>query len=559
MGGISKQVNAESLLAEICSNAPTAAKFHPQANAHGEATDVAEYSYDKSLNTPAPKFKLQENPVERNTARNLVEELLSLDGKPELNLASFVNTEIDDLSAQLAHKHLTKNLADADEYPGLMNVHARCVSILSDLWNTPKDMNGVGTATTGSSEAIHLAGLAMKRRWEASRKKAGKSIAKPNIIMGANAQVALEKFARYFDVEARLLPVSAEAQYSFSMEELKKNIDENTIGVFVILGSTYTGHYQDVKAIEKVLDEFQDETGIDIPIHIDGASGAFVAPFVNPDLEWDFRVRRVNSINTSGHKFGLTVAGCGWIVWKDRQFLPDELLFTLSYLGGAEETFTLNFSRPGFPVIHQYYNLVRLGYDGYRSRHGGSLANARLFSIFLEATGWYECLSDIHRPVGQRKYDPEYSKTLERRDVIKEEHQHFNAGLPVVSFKFTDEFKKCYPEIPQQAVAMLMRSHGYIIPNYKMPPGEEQIECLRVVCRASMTVDFMEKLMEDIVRVTKHLIDGAEKVRKSGAKASGVYDALQLIMMADSDESEHKEYWVKHEESGTRLKHPTGC
>jgi glutamate decarboxylase len=420
-------------------------------------------------------------------------------------------------------------------------------------------MTGIGTATTGSSEAIHLGGLAMKRRWEERRRKEGKSTDKPNIIMGANAQVALEKFARYFDVEARILPVYEDAQHSFSMQDLKKNLDENTIGVFAIMGSTYTGHFQDVKEIEKVLDEFESETGNDVPIHVDGASGAFVAPFLYPDLEWDFRVKRVNSINTSGHKFGLTTSGCGWIIWKDRQFLPQELLFELAYLGGSEETFTLNFSRPGFPIVLQYYNLIKLGFNGYARRHSGSLANARLLSIFLEATGWYECVSDIHRPKGQRAYDPNYHKIAQKKDITHGNPLDFNPGLPVVAFKFNEEFKKEYPNIPQQAIAMLLRAHGYIIPNYPMPPAEDKVEVLRVVCRASMTVDFMEKLMEDIVRVTKHLIDGVQGAKLSAYDSKLIYTALQTAMSADSDETEHKQNWKFHKKSGTRGKHHAKC
>jgi glutamate decarboxylase len=257
-----------------------------------------------------------------------------------------------------------------------------------------KGEKAIGSATTGSSEAIHLGGLAMKRRWQEKRMKEGKDTSKPNILMGSNAQVALEKFARYFEVEARILPVSAESNYRLDPNLVKDNIDENTIGVFVILGSTYTGHYEPVEEISNILDEFEKKTGVDIPIHVDGASGGFIAPFTHAGAgqKWNFELPRVKSINTSGHKFGLVYAGVGWIIWRDESYLPKHLVFELHYLGGTEESYTLNFSRPGAQVIAQYYNLIHLGFTGYRSIMENTLANARLLSRALEHTGWYRCV-----------------------------------------------------------------------------------------------------------------------------------------------------------------------
>ncbi|MBQ5153955.1 hypothetical protein EGM85_11935, partial [Macrococcus caseolyticus] len=230
---------------------------------------------------------------------------------------------------------------------------------------------------------------------------------------------------------------------------LKKNVDENTIGVFCIMGSTFTGHYQDAEAVNKVLDEYEAESGNFVPIHIDGASGAFVAPFITPDLKWDFRLRRVCSINSSGHKFGLAPVGCGWIIWRDQKFLPSELLFTLSYLGGSETTYTLNFSRPGHPIIYQYYSLVRHGFEGYKATHSVSLANSRILSVLLEESGYFDVLSDIHRPKGHY-YKKSGELTYKSDESLGEKQESFfNEGLPVVSFKLTDQFKKDYPFIPQ--------------------------------------------------------------------------------------------------------------
>ena len=307
---------------------------------------------------------------------------------------------------QLIFENISKNLADSDEYPAMMQIHARCVSIIANLWGVQKGEKAVGSATTGSSEAIHLGGLAMKRRWQEKRMKDGKDTSKPNIIMGANAQVALEKFARYFEVEARILPVSESSQFRLDPELVKKNIDENTIGVFVIMGSTYTGHYEPVEEISMILDEFEAKTGHDIPIHVDAASGGFVAPFTYAQAggpKWNFELPRVKSINTSGHKFGLVYAGVGWIIWRDESYLPKHLIFELHYLGGTEESYTLNFSRPGAQIIGQYYNLIHLGFKGYRSIMENCMSNARLLSKSLEATGWYTCVSDIHRKKGEHK------------------------------------------------------------------------------------------------------------------------------------------------------------
>lgn len=347
-------------------------------------------------------------------------------------------------------------------YPAMMDIHARCISMIAHMWGVQKGEQAIGSATTGSSEAIHLGGLAMKQLWREKRQAAGKDISKPNIIMGANAQVALEKFARYFDVEARILDVSEESQYVLDPKKVRENIDENTIGVFVILGSTYTGTYESVQSVSDVLDEYEKETGNYIPIHVDAASGGFVAPFTDAKAgeKWNFELPRVHSINVSGHKFGLVYAGVGWIIWRDEQYLPKHLIFELHYLGGTEESFTLNFSRPGAQIIAQYYNLVHLGYQGYREIMEHTLQNARTLSNALEATSWYRCVSNIHRKKGDFTY-----KAGQDPFIAGESSKAYNPGLPVVAFCFTDEFKKSHPRIGQEAVSKMMRMKGYIIPS----------------------------------------------------------------------------------------------
>jgi len=413
---------------------------------------------------------------------------------------------------QLIMENISKNLADADEYPALMAIHSRCISMISHLWNIPKGETAIGTATTGSSEAIHLGGLAMKRRWQESRKADGKPTDKPNILMGANAQVALEKFARYFEVEARIIPVCEESHWCLDASKVRENLDENTIGIFVILGSTYTGHFEPVEEISNILDKYEEETGISIPIHVDGASGAMVAPFTGAQGKWGFELPRVHSINTSGHKYGLVYPGLGWIMWRGEEYLPKDLIFELHYLGGTEQTYTLNFSRPGAQVLAQYFNFLHLGREGYKRVMRNALSNARFLSNAIEASGWYTCLSDIHRKRGVYgggvgKSINEGAKGVERNS---DDPHVYNAGLPVVAFRFSDEFKKEFPHVKQASVSTLLRTKGYIIPNYNLPPNVADIEILRVVVRESMSVDLIDRLIGDILQATEILIKSDE-------------------------------------------------
>lgn len=486
---------------------------------------------------PAPKFTLHDSGVRSKTAAEIVRKHLALDGKPALNMATFVITTVDEEGLELCKENLTKNLADSDEYPAMLQLQERCVSIISNLWNVPDGERGVGTATTGSSEAIQLGGLAMLRRWKERQQAKGKPTDKPNILMASCAQVALEKFARYWDVENRMLPIYADHQFGFSIDDLLKNVDENTIGVFVILGSTFTGHYEDVASVARALDGYQAATGLDIPIHVDGASGGFVAPFSSPGLVWDFRLDRVKSINTSGHKFGGTPAGCGWVIWRDMKYLPESLLFVLDYLGGSETTFTLNFSRPGFPIIYQYYQFVKLGRDGYALLMESALENARLLSTYLERSGYFDVLSDIHRPRGKYFVDkPEIETT-----VNSHPSSYYNPGLPVVSFKLSENFKKEYSYIPQEAVSYMLRHSGYIIPNYHLPENERKYECLRVVVKPDMTLDFLDRLMQDIISNVNKLMAISKKEQITDKTM--IFRALSTMSQADSQAPEDESKW----------------
>ncbi|CAG5155544.1 uncharacterized protein ALTATR162_LOCUS3714 [Alternaria atra] len=501
MAGLARHVDTDELLETLKDHPIHKAGGHKSANR--ATSHITPYSSRYAAGTELSKFKIPHDGAPADVVHQLLKDELDLDGRPSLNLASFVGTYMEKEAEQLMIENLSKNMSDADEYPAMMDMHARCVSIIANMWGAQKGEKAIGSATTGSSEAIHLGGLAMKRRWQEKRRAEGKDTSNPNIIMGANAQVALEKFARYFEVESRILPVSEDSSYRLDPKLVKENIDENTIGVFVILGSTYTGHYEPVEEISDILDAFEKETGNDIPIHVDAASGGFIAPFTHAKAgkKWNFELPRVKSINTSGHKFGLVYAGVGWIIWRDESYLPKHLIFELHYLGGTEESYTLNFSRPGAQIIAQYYNLIHLGFSGYRTIMENMLANARLLSRALEHTGWYRCVSDIHRKKGDFKFE----KGKKQYDE-GETSADYNAGLPVVAFTLTDEFHDDFPHVKQEAISNLLRAKQYIIPNYPLPPSEEKTEILRVVVRESLSLDMIDRLVTDICGVTEMLM-----------------------------------------------------
>ncbi|KAG5727584.1 Glutamate decarboxylase [Termitomyces sp. T112] len=491
---LSKHVNPEHLIRTSHDKKP---HYHGLSQVN---MNEVQHTYGSRYGTnPVPKYKIASKGISAASAYQIIHDELSLDGSPVLNLASFVHTWMPPEADKLFNENVSKNLIDTDEYPATQALHTRCISILADLWHAPSAKNAIGTATTGSSEAIQLGGLAMKKIWQAKRKAAGKSIHEPgpNIVMGANAQVALEKFARYFEVECRLVPVSVESHYRLDPSKVMEYVDENTIGVYVILGSTYTGHYEPVKEISDLLDEYEAKTGNYVPIHVDAASGGFVAPFATPKLLWDFKLPRVVSINTSGHKFGLAYVGVGWVIWRDKAHLPKELIFELHYLGSVEYSFSLNFSRPAAPIIVQYFNLIHLGFEGYRAVALDDLRNARLLSRALEASKYYTVLSDIHRKVA----GPSESRTTNEDDI-----ELYHPGLPVVSFRFSDEFKEKYPDVQQRWIQTLLRAKGWIVPNYELPPNLEQVEILRVVVRENMTEVLVDQLVADLMEVTESLV-----------------------------------------------------
>ncbi|MGH2407344.1 MAG: glutamate decarboxylase, partial [Candidatus Limnocylindrales bacterium] len=313
----------------------------------------------------AARHELPESEMDPEVAYQIVHDELMLDGNARLNLATFVGTWMEPQAQRLMAETFDKNMIDKDEYPQTAEMEMRCVDMISRLWHAPDPDDAPGCSTTGSSEAAMLGGLALKRRWQVARMAAGKPIDRPNIVMGINVQVCWEKFARYWEVEPRLVPMEGD-RFHLSPHEAVELCDENTIGVIGVLGSTYDGSYEPIQQICRALDDLERSTGLDIPVHVDAASGGFVAPFLDPALEWDFRLKRVVSINASGHKYGLVAPGVGWIIWRDEASLPEDLIFHVNYLGDIMPTFALNFSRPGAQVVAQYYNFLRLGFEGYR-------------------------------------------------------------------------------------------------------------------------------------------------------------------------------------------------
>src|SRR3954452_12711656 len=340
-----------------------------------------------------PRHELSDAEMAADVAYQIVHDELMLDGNARLNVATFVTMWMEPQAEKLMVECFDKNMIDKDEYPQTAALETRCVNILGRLWHAPDAQAATGCSTTGSSEAAMLAGLALKRRWQQRRKAAGESTDKPNLVMGINVQVCWEKFCRYWDVEMRLVPMEGD-RFNLDGPSAVAQCDENTIGVVAVLGSTFDGSYEPVAGICSALDDLEKRTGLDVPVHVDGASGAFVAPFIDPDIEWDFRLPRVQSINASGHKYGLVYPGVGWIVWRNPEALPDDLVFRVNYLGGEMPTFALNFSRPGNQIVAQYYNFLRLGFDGYRRVQQASRDVATRLASEIAAMGPFDLITD---------------------------------------------------------------------------------------------------------------------------------------------------------------------
>jgi glutamate decarboxylase len=426
-----------------------------------------------------PHDRLLEDSLAPDTAAQLVRDELMLDGNARLNLATFVTTWMEPQARELMSDCVDKNMIDKDEYPQTAELERRCVNILADLWHAPDPTDFIGCSTTGSSEACMLAGMAFKRRWSKLGRKG-----KPNLVMGANVQVCWEKFCEYWEVEPRLVPMSGD-NFHLTAEEAVAHCDQNTIGVVAILGSTFDGSYEPVAEIAEALDQLQERNGWDIPVHVDGASGAMIAPFLDPDLSWDFRLPRVASINTSGHKYGLVYPGVGWVVWRNRAALPKELVFNVNYLGGDMPTFALNFSRPGAEVAAQYYTFLRLGREGFRVVQQNSRDVAMHLAEGIEKLGPFQLLT--------------------RGDQ-----------LPVFAFTTTASVTK----FDVFDVSRRLREQGWLVPAYTFPENRTDLAVLRIVCRNGFTHDLADLLLEDLRRILPDLQAQSGPMRDSATSSA---------------------------------------
>jgi glutamate decarboxylase len=423
----------------------------------------------KEMMAALPIHEIGDSGLDSETAYELISSELLLDGQARLNLATFVTTYMPTVAAKLMADTADKNMIDKDEYPQTAEIEARCVNIIADMWNSPDHEQATGCSTTGSSEAAMLGGLALKWRWRERMRKAGKPTDRPNLVMGANVQVCWEKFCRYWDVEPKLVPMEGN-RFHLEAPEAVAACDENTIGVVAILGSTFDGSYEPVSEIAAALDKLESEKGIYVPVHVDGASGGFVAPTLQPELEWDFRIDRVQSINASGHKYGLVYPGVGWAIWRNEEALPRDLVFDVNYLGGHMPTFALNFSRPGSEVVAQYYMFATLGRDGYRRVMQAAQDVATHLSSEIAKLGPYQLIS-------------------EGRD------------LPVFAFALN-------PDVTNYSVFDVsdrLRQHGWLVPAYSFPENRQDLSVLRIVVRAGMTMEMADFLLEHLGLITEFL------------------------------------------------------
>ena len=439
-------------------------------------------------NEPIPKYKLAKKSIAPQVAYRLIKDDLLDEGNARQNLATFCQTYMDDEAVKLMSETLEKNAIDKSEYPQTTDMENRCVNILADLWHAPKELNYMGTSTVGSSEACMLGGMAMKFRWRNRAKALGMDVTskKPNLVISSGYQVCWEKFCVYWDIEMRLVPMD-EQHMSINVDKVLDYVDEYTIGVVGILGITYTGKYDDIKALDKKLEEYNKTAKITVPIHVDGASGAMFAPFIEPDLKWDFQLKNVVSISTSGHKYGLVYPGIGWVLWKDKEYLPQELVFEVSYLGGKMPTMAINFSRSASQILGQYYNFLRYGFEGYRQIHQRTKDVAMYLSSELEKTGLFEIYNN-------------------------------GENLPIVCYKLKDDVKVNWT-LYDLADRLLMK--GWQVPAYPLPEDLQNVIIQRFVCRADLSRNLDDLLMRDLKAAIEDLNNARVLNQKSKTGVQG--------------------------------------
>ncbi|VVM06776.1 glutamate decarboxylase [Methylacidimicrobium tartarophylax] len=434
--------------------------FHP----HDAPESFLSPAYARrAMSKPAPSHRLPDGEMTPEVAYQLIHDELLLDGQERLNLATFVTTWMEKEARDLLAESFPKNLIDKDEYPQTAEIEQRCVSILAHLFHAPAAENPMGTSTIGSSEAAMLAGLALKWRWRKRRMAAGLPADRPNLVMGTNVQVVWEKFCRYFEVEPRLIPMTPGC-YVTTPTGVSTYVDENSIGVIGILGTTMTGEYEPIEAIHDELVRWGQAKGWEVPLHVDAASGGFIAPFLEPHLRWDFRLPLVQSINVSGHKYGFVYPGVGWVLWRSQEAVPEELIFRVNYLGSEMPTFGLNFSRSGAPVVGQYYNFLRLGRAGYTRILQSMRETALFLSDRIAKMGPFDLVSD-------------------------------GSQIPAFAFQFKNQPSEAAFDLSEK-----LRERGWQVPAYTMPPNAEAVAVLRIVVREGFSRDMANLFLADLER-----------------------------------------------------------
>lgn len=431
-----------------------------------------------------PKYRLYKYPVDPEAAYQLIKDDLLDEGNARQNLATFCQTYMEPKAVQLMAECLEKNAIDKSEYPQTSELEKRCVNIIADLWNCCSNNPFIGTSTVGSSEACMLGGLAMKFRWREEAEKCGLDVSakKPNLVISSGYQVCWEKFCVYWDIELRAVPMDR-AHMSLNMDTVMDYVDEYTIGIVGILGLTYTGQFDDMEKLDELVEAYNQKAAIPIPIHVDAASGGMYVPFVYPDLVWDFRLKNVVSINTSGHKYGLVYPGIGWILWKDKAFLPKELVFDVSYLGGNMPTMAINFSRSASQIIGQYYNFIRYGFEGYKKIHERTRDVAVFIREKVSALGIFELYSD-------------------------------GLDMPVICWKLKEDAGKAWDLYD---LSDRLRMNGWQVPTYPLPADMQQEIIQRIVLRADHSMEFASLFIRDFCLAVKAL-DESDIVRHKSVK-----------------------------------------
>jgi glutamate decarboxylase len=412
------------------------------------------------LTEGAPDHAIPDRMLTPLAAQRLVQQELAVEGLPERNLATFVTTWMEPEARRVIDENLHRNFIDHAEYPQVFEIQQRCIRMLAELFHAPGETTG--TSTQGSSEAIMLGALSLKWKWRERRQAEGKPVSTPNLVFGGDVHVVWEKFCRYFDVEPRIVPLRP-GKYTIGPEDIEPHVDENTIGVAAVVGTTFTGHADDVVGINQFLVDLKHSTGLDVPLHIDGASGAFVWPFLYPHSEWDFRLEQVRSINASGHKFGLVFPGIGWLIFREKSDLAEDLVFYENYLGKTDATFTLNFSTGSSMVVAQYYNFIRFGKAGYRGVMEIMKENAESLAEDIEGTGKFQIIG-----AGEE-------------------------SLPMVAFNLTEE----HPYDEFDIAFQLAAERGWMVPAYTMPPNAQDVKMMRALVKLTLSRNLVDTLAAD--------------------------------------------------------------